>query len=142
MDKDRVEALAIAVRRAIELCDPTELPWQHFPRGACGDTALILGQVLHEAGITGFEYICGNKYNENGACSSHAWLRNGEWIVDITADQFADIDVPVTVTRNSEWHDQWEQDRPTPSTLQAYGTQVPQLWRLFSILKPRLELCE
>lgn len=139
MDRDRVEAIAIAVRRAIEMCDTRELPWPRFPRGACGDTALVLGQVLHDAGITGFEYICGKKYKEDGACLSHAWLKNGDWIVDITADQFPDIDAPVIVTRNSEWHNQWEHDRPTPSTLEAYGSHVLQLWQLLSILKPRLK---
>lgn len=138
MDIQRVEVIAIAVRHAIEKCEVAQLPWRSFPRGACGDTALVLGQILHDAGIAGFEYVCGNKYKDDGSCSSHAWLRNGEWIVDITADQFPEVDAPVIVARNSEWHDQWDQDQPTPGTLQAYGAQVPQLWRLLSLLKPHL----
>lgn len=140
MDTHRIEAIATAVRRAIETSDPKALPWPSFPRGACGDTSLVLGQVLHDAGISGFDYICGNKYKDDGSCSSHAWLRRDGWIVDITADQFSDVDVPVIVTRNSGWHDQWEQDRPAPGTLEPYGAQVPQLWRLLSHLKPRLAL--
>lgn len=140
MDMHRIEAIATSVRRALEMIDSKDLPWPSFPRGACGDTSLVLGQVLHDTGITGFDYICGNKYKDDGSCSSHAWLRRDGLIVDITADQFSDVDVPVIVARNSGWHDQWEQDRPTPGTLEAYGAQVPQLWRLLSQLKPRLAL--
>lgn len=138
MDSDRVEAIAIAVRRAIEACNPIELPWENFPRGACGDASLILGQVLDRAGIKGFKYVCGNKWKADGSCSSHAWLKNGKWIVDITADQFPDVNESVIVTSKSEWHEQWEQDHPTPGTLQAHGANVPQLWRVLTLLEPRL----
>lgn len=143
MDKQRVELIAHAVRRAIEMCSPAELPWPIFPSGACGDASLVLGQLLDDAGIAGFEYVCGNKYKDDGEWySSHGWLWNGELIVDITADQFPDVHEPVIVSLDSEWHRQWIQDRPTAGTLQPYGGQVPQLWRLLSILKPRLELGE
>jgi hypothetical protein len=140
VDKQRVERIATAVRRAIEMCEPTELPWSRFPCGACGDTALVLGQVLDDEGIQGFKYVCGNKYKGDGRPSSHAWLQSGEWIVDITADQFPDVHESVIVTHKSEWHELWEWQRPEPGTLREYGSQVPQLWRLLSILKPKLQL--
>lgn len=140
MDKHRVELIANTVRRAIEACSPTQLPWPSFPRGACGDASLILGQVLDDAGIEGFEYVCGNKYKGDGEWySSHGWLANGEWIVDITADQFPDVHEPVIVSCDSEWHAQWVQDRPTDGTLRPHGDNVPQLWALLSILQPRLK---
>lgn len=122
------------------MCEPTELPWSGFPRGACGDTALVLGQVLDDEGVEGFKYVCGNKYESDGRPSSHAWLQSGEWIVDITADQFPDVHESVIVTNKSEWHELWERQRPEPGTLREYGSQVPQLWRLLSILKPKLQL--
>lgn len=137
MDVDRVRTIASAVRAAIASCAPADLPWPTFPRGACGDTSLLLGQVLHDAGISGFEYICGNRYGAERS-SSHAWLSDGEWIVDITADQFPDVAEQVIVSRDSLWHKTWEHDRPTPGTLTAYGADVPQLWRLLSHLRPRL----
>jgi hypothetical protein len=90
-------------------------------------------------GIKGFEYICGNKHKSDGSPSSHAWLQNGGWIVDITADQFPDVDEPVIVTNSSEWHQQWDPERPQEGTLRPYGTQVPQLWRLLSIIRPQLQ---
>jgi hypothetical protein len=139
LDKSRIEQIAGAVRRAIETCDPAELPWTSFPRGVCGDTSLVLGQVLDDAGIRGFMYVCGNRYKGDGSPSSHAWLQNGEWIVDITADQFPEVDESVIVTNKSEWHGLWEHQRPEPGTLREYGSQVPQLWRLLTILKPQLQ---
>lgn len=41
---------------------------------------------------------------ENGNWSSHAWLQSGELIVDITADQFPDVDARVIVLERSAWH--------------------------------------
>lgn len=60
--------------------------------------------------------------------SWHAWLQSGEWIVDITADQFIDVQESVIVTNKSEWHELWERQRPGRGTLREYGSQVPQLW--------------
>jgi hypothetical protein len=141
MDIYRIEFIARAVRRAFETCKPSELPWPAFPRGACGDASLVLGQVLDDGGIKGFEYVCGNKYKVTGEWySSHAWLSHGDCIVDITADQFADVSDSVIVSSNSQWHQQWIQDRPTAGTLLAYGHDVPQLWRLLSLLRPKLDI--
>lgn len=139
MDVDRVRTIASAVRVAIGSCAPADLPWLAFPGGALGDTSLPLGQVLHDAEINGFEYICGNRHGPGGS-SSHAWLSDGEWIVDITADQFPDVAEQVIVSRDSLWHTTWEHDRPTPGTLTAYGADVPQLWRLLSLLRPLFAL--
>lgn len=129
--------IATAVRRALDGCPRSELPWANFPRGACGDVSLILGQLLDDEGIKGFQYICGNKYEP---FSSHGWLQHGEWIVDITADQFDDVNDSVIVTDKSEWHACWAPDRPAAGTLREYGAQVPQLWQVLSILKPMLDV--
>ena len=136
MDRHRVKVIASTVRQAIEQCPPAELPWPAFPRGACGDVSLILGQVLDDEGITGFQYVCGNKYEP---FSSHAWLQKGEWIIDITADQFPDVAEPVIVADDSAWHSLWRHDRPTAGTLREYGAQVPRLWQVHSLLKPWLK---
>ncbi|ONN64870.1 hypothetical protein BTM36_19780 [Herbaspirillum sp. VT-16-41] len=140
MDHNRVLKIASAVRQAIERCEPTMRPWPSFPLGACGDTSLILGQVLEDESIPGFMYICGNKRKADGHGATHAWLQNGPWIVDITADQFPDVDQPVIVTSDSAWHSKWELEEPQPGALQAYGNREPHLWRLLMLLKPRLAL--
>jgi hypothetical protein len=136
VNNNQVAMIATAVRQAIEKCPRAELPWPDFPRGACGDVSLILGQVLDDEGITGFQYICGNKYEPS---SSHAWLQNEDWIVDITADQFPDVSESVIVTNDSPWHGRWVQDKPTAGTLREYGfAQVLPLWGVHSMLKPWL----
>jgi hypothetical protein len=138
MDMPRIQIIADAVRRAIDLTAPQELLWSTFPRGACGDASLVLGRTFHDFGIDCFEYVRGNKYDADGTwASSHTWLKCGKWIVDITADQFPDVDTSVIVPKDSDWHRGWVEDAPTASTLLAYGDQVPQLWQLLSILKPR-----
>lgn len=138
-DINRIGQIAAAVRQAIENCSPTELPWRAFPKGACGDTCLVLGQFLHEAGYEGVEYICGNKYREDGRPYSHAWLRYEGLIVDITADQFSEVTDKVIVVRSSNWHLGWHQDRPEPGALQSYAfANVQPLWAFFSLLKPRM----
>jgi hypothetical protein len=82
---------------------------EDLSEGACGDTSLVLGQFLHEAGFVGVEYICGDKYRADGKGYSHAWLRYEGLIVDITADQFPEVEEKVILTRSSEWHMGWEQ---------------------------------
>ena len=42
--------------------------------------------------------------------TSHAWLRRGELIVDITADQFQDAPRPIIIEENSHWHRQFESE--------------------------------
>jgi hypothetical protein len=136
LDYERVKHIATAVRRAFKSCDPTELPWP-FPRHACGDTAMILGQVLDEHGIEGFMYVWGEKHGPRGKYSSHGWLQNGEWIVDITADQFSDVHDPVIVTNCSPWHEAWGQCRASDSTLAPLDTR---LWQIMAVMQPRLVL--
>jgi len=43
-----------------------------------------------------------------GAYQSHAWLQRGNLIIDITADQFPEVEDPVIVTTRSPWHEQFE----------------------------------
>lgn len=137
--QQQIANIALAVRQSIEACTPDELPWREFPKGACGDTCLVLGQFLHDEGFQGAEYICGNKYRSDGKPYSHAWLRHGGLIIDITADQFAEVGAKVIVTSDSEWHKQWEEERPEPGALQEYGmANVQPLWILYSLLKRRL----
>jgi hypothetical protein len=142
-DINRIGEIASLVRRAIESCSASELPWRTFPKAACGDTSLVLGQFLHEAGFVDVEYICGDKYRADGKGDSHAWLRYEGLIVDITADQFPEVEEKVILTRSSEWHMGWEQDRPEPGALQSYGFKnVLPLWELFGLLKKKIALLE
>lgn len=96
-------------RRLIETCDRGALclPIQAFPNGSCGDVCPLLAAYLSEQGYPAFHYVCGERerIDDTGLrFGSHAWLQKGSLIVDITADQFPEISLPVIVTASSEWH--------------------------------------
>lgn len=78
-----------------------------FPRGCCGDTSNLLAKYLSEYNISPV-YVWGINNNRQ----SHAWLEYQDWILDITAEQFASIDDKVLVTMDTTWHSQFiEQNR-------------------------------
>jgi len=85
------------------------ISFQEFPLGACGDASLLLARYLHEAGMGDWEYVNGWKDGR-----AHAWLQQGDLIVDITADQFVESKRPVIVTENNEWHGQFQVQRRRP----------------------------
>ncbi|MGO7360229.1 hypothetical protein ACCS66_37055 [Rhizobium ruizarguesonis] len=54
-----------------------------------------------------FDYVMG-KAGEGDDWHSHAWLQQDGAIIDITADQFPEIDQAVIVATDSSWHDEFE----------------------------------
>src|ERR1700742_3783537 len=105
IDIEVLKTTASKFRKAIEACDKKVLPlWMRdFPRGACGNTSLLLAKYLQHSGFGLFNYVCGNR-GEQG----HAWLQKGKLIVDITADQFEEIQESVLVTIDRHWHKQFK----------------------------------
>lgn len=105
---DVVREVARAVRCAIERAPRDKLPitFASFPRGSCGDTALVLGTYLAaDCGIPGFQYVCGDRGSKlDDTWSSHAWLECNGLVVDVTADQFSDAPDAVIVEDPSHWH--------------------------------------
>ena len=119
---NNIRLLAQKFRKAMDKansagCFSDLIAFRYFPRGACGDTCLLLAEYLLEHGIY-TAYVCGQKY-PNGCGEknpqSHAWLLvvnksdseynenrknaishyhesvlHGETIIDITGDQFSD----------------------------------------------------
>lgn len=103
-----IRELATRFRRAIESLNLTERGslLNPFPRGACGETTSLLGTYLRENGCGSFAYVCGQRPSPGDHhTETHAWLRRTDLIVDITADQFPEVDEPVIVTRHSPWHE-------------------------------------
>jgi hypothetical protein len=95
-------------RAAIERAERARLPisFERFPRGSCGDAALLLGTYLLEVKTLEFQYMLGERhYDDSGFPHSHAWLQRGSLIIDITADQFPDKRARVIVSRKSSWHE-------------------------------------
>lgn len=98
---EQLEILARQFREAIERTPANERPitFQNFPAGACGDATLFLGHYLKAQGLAAFDYVLGMRDDH-----SHAWLQHGDIIIDITADQFPEIDRAVIVASASTWH--------------------------------------
>ena len=96
-----------AFRAAIDACDKSKLsiPFAAFPRGACGDSSILLARYLKESGMGNFDYVSGWR---NGA--SHAWLEQGETIIDITGDQFEDGPGTVYVGRKTCFYSSFDRE--------------------------------
>ncbi|MEM7763798.1 MAG: hypothetical protein AAF290_06925 [Pseudomonadota bacterium] len=109
-DYAQTHALATQLRSELERLPYRSRPlfMMHFPHGAASESSLLLGALLLDHGLEGFDYVAG----ERGAYaqhdwSSHAWLTRGDLVVDITADQFDDAPAAVIVSPRSSWHDQF-----------------------------------
>ena len=117
MDLVLLRIAAKRFRDAIECCDRSELSLglRFFPRGSCGDVTPLLGAYLHDEGLGKFQYIHGKRGQVEPNCdrlrwTSHAWLQTGNIIVDITADQFDEVDEPIIVTDSPDWHNQFRRE--------------------------------
>ena len=119
---ERLRQLASQFRRAVGECSAGELPvgLQHFPRGACGDACLLLGEYLKDQGISGVEYVSGSMPVPPHRVQTHAWLEVGGFIVDITADQFGDGQPPVVVTTDTRWYERFQDRQRLPAYFSEY----------------------
>lgn len=120
MTKDpviEIAALAGAFRAALERADRSRLPitFRDFPHGACGDAALLLAKFLEQHGHGGFGYMLGLRDGW-----SHAWLQRGQLVVDITADQFDEIEEAVIAREGSPWHATFEIEDDHPADFMCY----------------------
>lgn len=109
---EAVRICAERFRAALERCDRNLLPiaLQDFPNGSCGDAALLLAKYLQKSGLGRFDYVCGTLYKDGElGFQSHAWLQREDVIVDITADQFDEVQEPVLITRDHSWHKHFEE---------------------------------
>lgn len=106
MDIELITETAIIYREAIERCRfDLGLTFKRFPRGSCGDATPLLGSYFIDLRIFEFDYYCGDYGSHaDGTWSSHAWLQKDDIVVDITADQFQDVNDKVIVSTNSDWH--------------------------------------
>lgn len=86
-----------------------------FPRGSCGDAAILLGEFLFLSGFGEFEYVSGSDGD-----GSHAWIEKGGVIIEITADQFGGEYPSVLVTRNSPLYQRFCRTRRHPARIEHY----------------------
>lgn len=135
-DTEQIQRLASVFRTAIMQCPRSDLfSFRNFPRGSCGDTSILLGQYLYEQGQGIWTYASGERVSDD--FQSHAWLEKDGLIVDITADQFDDIDEPVIVTHDGSWHKQFELPEPqNPALISSYDERTQ---RLLSAIYTRIQ---
>jgi hypothetical protein len=114
MNTEHLECIrerATAFRAAIEACDKNRLciSFQEYPLGSCGDASSLLGKYLTDSGLGSFRYVAG-EYMSGEDYQSHAWVEQDGLIIDITADQFTDVNTPVWLTTERHWHNQFDID--------------------------------
>ncbi len=94
-----------------------------FPRGACGPASEILGRLLQdELGYEGV-YVSCDSHPQLGDEQTHAWFEVGEFLIDITHDQFKGTGLQGWVfDRGNEWHAQFSERDQRP------GACTPEHW--------------
>ncbi len=106
--RTELERVADACRAGlISLIDAKGSTFNGFPKGACGVASDILGRVVWETLQYEGEYVCGTRHPKlKGA--SHAWFEVGDYIIDVTHDQFQATGLSGWVfERNDGWHAQF-----------------------------------
>ena len=114
IDRAALEVIAEASRRGLEgLKGNAGSMFHRFPRGACGPAAEILGRILKEMLNCDGVYVCGQGHPLLNPEQSHAWFEVGDFILDITHDQFKGTGLSGwAFEREGGWHSQFsDQDR-------------------------------
>lgn len=97
-----------------------------LPSGACGVAADIVGRIVWEALQFEGVYVCSSDHPQLKSEASHAWFEVGDFIIDITYDQFQGAGLSGWVfERGNGWHAQFQsQERRegfcSPSQWPAY----------------------
>lgn len=101
-DRAAVREACTAFRAALQKTTPRPVGLKDFPDGACGDTSELLADFLRFSGFGNPVFVSGRNGDHT---STHAWLELGDLIVDITADQFDDVDDQIIVTTDRTWYE-------------------------------------
>jgi hypothetical protein len=121
--KLELHQLATKFRKAILSCPRANFSayqrkhLQDFPTQSCDVASLLLAYYLREKGCEIVEKVSGCRNFGRPDEECHAWLEVDGWIVDITADQFQDLDDPVIVTavKGQTWHSHFREQSRGPA---------------------------
>ncbi|MBN1800432.1 MAG: hypothetical protein JW891_02945 [Candidatus Lokiarchaeota archaeon] len=112
-EKNIIKELARKFRKAILECDSSELPLSlaNFPSESCADASTLLGSYLNDNNILQFDLIKGIR-GEGSSFETHYWLEKDNLILDITADQFDEMDEEIILTEvDSNWHKSFKKEK-------------------------------
>src|SRR2546430_1217861 len=109
-DKQQILQTATRFRVALDDLDRSLFPehLRDFPHGCCSDVSDLLATYLHDIGLGDFDLISAERETASDSTvpfQTHAWLGQGNLIIDITADQFSENEESVIVHTSSTWHD-------------------------------------
>lgn len=102
----KIKVIADECRRGLEnLAHSSGSLFNGFPLGSCGVASELVGRILKEKlGYDG-TYICGVGHPSLECHQTHAWYEVGDYIIDITHDQFQGTGLSGWVfKRNAGWH--------------------------------------
>lgn len=81
-----------------------------FPKGACGPASEVLGRLLKDKFQIEGTYVCASDHSQLRREQTHAWVEVGEFIIDITHDQFQGTGLSGWVfEREAGWHAQFSE---------------------------------
>ncbi len=112
MNRNKLKQLSKNFRAAILRCDLSELcsSFENFPAESCADASMLLGTYLIDNKIRAFNLIKG-KRGEGHSLETHYWLERDNIIVDITADQFDDVNEDVVITGiDANWYNSFKKE--------------------------------
>lgn len=111
MTKDKLLVECLKVRKALENAAKCYLVSDQmfylFPHGACLTSKIVLAQYLLRFDDKN-EFLIVRGWNQN---TSHAWLEYNGYAIDVTADQFPEINGPVYITADRKFHSQFQYER-------------------------------
>jgi hypothetical protein len=133
---DWLKLEALRFRQAIETSPEVrcDIAFKAFPEGSCLDASLLLAKYLGSKGESGFFLVSAERgTQEKNDWKSHAWLRRGKIIIDITADQFKDAPEPVIVSNASAFHSRFRVNRQSEASIDSYDRHTKE--RLFALYR-------
>jgi len=104
--------VALEFRRAIERSNLRRHArvMSRFPVGCCKQGSQLLARFLvTELKVPLVTFVHAERGGTGGGYwQSHVWLSVNQHYIDITADQYPEIESPVVVSASDGWHTSWE----------------------------------
>lgn len=116
LDTHELAVLALDFRRAIEKAKLKRHAkvMARFPLGCCKHSSQLLARYLvTELHVPLVTFVYGERGGGGNGdpWQSHVWLSVNEHTLDITADQYPEVDAPVVVSTGGGWHAGWQRQR-------------------------------